>query len=172
MTLWTVGHSTRSLEELLSLLGAYRIEALADVRRFPGSRRLPHFGAGALEAALAERAIAYRWIPALGGRRRPAPDSPNVAWRQAGFRGYADHLASEEFAAGLAELQAMAQGLRTAMMCAEALWWQCHRRLISDVLVSLGEEVIHIRNERDAEPHRIAAPARLEDGKLTYAAAP
>jgi uncharacterized protein (DUF488 family) len=167
---WTIGHSTRALAELLEVLRAHEIEAVADVRRFPGSRRLPQYHAAALEAALADHGIAYRWLPALGGRRRPDADSPNVTWRHPAFRAYADHVATEEFADGLVELLTMAYGLRTVVMCAEVLWWRCHRRLIADVLVSIGHEVKHIRDaSSDPEPHRIAAPGRLEDGALTYA---
>jgi uncharacterized protein (DUF488 family) len=167
-TVWTVGHSTRPADELLTVLDAYGIELVADVRRFPGSRRLPHFSAPALEATLAARGIAYLWLPALGGRRRPDPESANVAWRHPAFRAYADHTATEEFADGLFELLMLAHGLRTAIMCAEVLWWRCHRRLIADVLASLGVPVVHIRDERIAEPHLLTAPARLVDGRLTY----
>jgi uncharacterized protein (DUF488 family) len=167
-TLWTVGHSTRSLEEFVDLLRGYEIELVADVRRFPGSRRLPQFGSAALEAALAVHGIAYCWLPALGGRRRPDADSPNVAWRHPAFRAYADHVATPEFAEGLFELQLLATGLRTVVMCAEVLWWRCHRRLIADVLVSLGWPVIDIRDDRHAEPHQLTSPARQIDGGVTY----
>ena len=169
LTIWTVGHSVRPLDEFLAVLAAYDIELVADVRRFPGSRRLPQYAAPALEASLAEHGIGYCWLPTLGGRRRPNPDSPNDAWRHPAFRGYADHVASEEFAEGLFELLMLAGGLRTAIMCAEVLWWRCHRRLIADVLVSLGAEVVHIRDARIAEPHRLAPPARVVRGRLTYA---
>jgi len=169
LPIWTIGHSTRTIEEFTAVLEAHGIEAILDVRRFPGSRRLPQFQAAALESALAARGIAYRWLPALGGRRRPDADSPNVGWRNASFRAYADHVASEEFAGGLFELLTIAGGLRSAVMCAEVLWWRCHRRLISDVLVSLGETVLHIRGEEAPEPHRLTPPARLVNGALTYA---
>jgi uncharacterized protein (DUF488 family) len=142
---------------------------VADVRRFPGSRRLPQYSAPALEGSLAARDIAYRWLPELGGRRRPDRDSPNDAWRHPAFRGYADYVATEEFAGGLFELLMLAEGLRTVIVCAEVLWWRCHRRLIADVLVSLGVEVVHIRDEHNAEPHRLAPPARIVRGRLTYA---
>ncbi|HET7585903.1 MAG TPA: DUF488 domain-containing protein [Gemmatimonadaceae bacterium] len=167
-TIWTIGHSTRSAEEFLRVLIAHGIEVVADVRRFPGSRRLPQFGAPVLEHALAERGIGYVWIPALGGRRRPDPASPNVGWRQPAFRAYADHLASEEFAEGLFELLMIADGARTAIMCAEILWWRCHRRLIADVLTWLGYSVIHIRDGEKAEGHRLAPPATVVDGVLSY----
>ena len=167
-TVWTVGHSTRPIDELMDLLAAFDIELVADVRRFPGSRRLPQFTAPALEAALAQRGIDYRWLPALGGRRRPDPASRNVAWRHPAFRAYADHVATEEFAGGLFELLMLARGLRTAIMCAEILWWRCHRRIIADVLTSLGLRVVHIRDQHTAEVHRLLAPARLAGGRLTY----
>lgn len=167
-TVWTVGHSTRTIDDFLALLEAYDIELVADVRRFPGSRRLPQFGATALAERLVADGIAYHWLPALGGRRRPNPTSINVGWRHSAFRAYADHVATEEFAAGLFELLMLARGLRTVVMCAEVLWWRCHRRLIADVLTSLGLTVIHIRDERTSELHRIASPARLVRGRLTY----
>jgi len=113
--------------------------------------------------------ILYHASPALGGRRKPIADSPNDGWRHTAFRGYADHLASDEFAEGLEELLVLAHGLRTTVMCAELLWWRCHRRLIADVLVSLGISVLHIRDSDAAEPHRLAAPARIENGVLSYA---
>ena len=169
MKIWTVGHSTRTLNDFVSLLQSYEIEAIADVRRFPGSRRLPQFQSETLAKALEAHGMAYRWLPALGGRRRPDPESQNLGWRHPAFRAYADHVASEEFADGLFELLSMARGLRTAMMCAEVLWWRCHRRLISDVATSLGAEVIHIRDIKNAEVHRLAPPARLVRGTLTYA---
>ena len=169
-TVWTVGHSTRPLEEFLGLLGTHRVELVVDVRRFPGSRRLPHYGGAAIAAALEAQAVAYYWLPALGGRRRPDPASPNLGWRHPAFRAYADHVATEEFAEGLFELLMLAQGLRTAVMCAEALWWRCHRRIIADVLVALGVPVVHIRDAIAAESHNLSGPARLVDGRLTYAA--
>src|SRR5215475_2955695 len=129
LELWTVGHSTRPLEEFLSVLKAHRIEAVADVRSFPGSRRYPQYGKDALQASLAQIGIAYRWMPALGGRRRPAADSPNTVWRNAGFRGYADYMQTEAFAAALDELLDFARLSRTAIMCAESVWWRCHRAM-------------------------------------------
>jgi uncharacterized protein (DUF488 family) len=170
MTIWTIGHSTRPIEEFVAVLEAHDIETVVDVRRYPGSRRLPQFGRDALAAALAAHAIGYRWIEALGGRRQRDPASPNDGWRNDAFRGYADHTSSEEFARGLHELLTLAAASRTTVMCAEMLWWQCHRRLISDVLTALGHEVRHIRNERDAERHELAPPARMVNGVLTYAA--
>jgi uncharacterized protein (DUF488 family) len=169
VTLWTIGHSSRTLDELLALLAQHDVEAIADVRRFPGSRRQPWFAREALENSLSVHGIAYRWIPALGGRRRPTPDSPNTAWRNVSFRGYADHLDSAEFAGGLSELLDLAARLRTAMMCAEVLWWRCHRALISDVLTVRGIEVVHILDAKHAPIHRYTSAAHVADGRLDYA---
>src|SRR5689334_5719291 len=144
MTVWTVGQSTRTLDELLALLAPFGIQAIADVRRHPGSRKQPWFGREALEQSLNAQGLAYRWIPALGGRRRPRADSPNTVWRNDSFRGYADHVETAEFARGLEELLALAGRLRTTLMCAELLWWRCHRALIADVLKARGVEVVHL----------------------------
>ena len=167
-TVWTIGHSTRSAAELVACLASYGIELLVDVRRFPGSRRLPQFDSSALEGSLADAGIAYRWIAALGGRRRAAGTGGESAWRHPAFRAYAEHVTTEEFAEGLFELAMLAGGLRTAIMCAEVLWWRCHRRLIADVLVATGLPVVHIFTPDKAEPHRLTAPARLVDGVLRY----
>jgi uncharacterized protein (DUF488 family) len=169
VTVWTIGHSTRTVEEFIDVLAAHEIEVVVDVRRFPGSRRLPQFGAEALSSSLRAAGLDYRWVEALGGRRRPDPESPNDAWENEAFRGYADHTETEEFAEGLFELLMIANGVRTAVMCAELLWWRCHRRIIADVLVSLGYEVRHIRDAGAAELHELAPPARMVDGVLTYA---
>ena len=167
-TIYTIGHSTRSIPQLLDAIAPYGIEVVADVRRFPGSRRLPQFAEPALRAELESRGLGYVWIPALGGRRRPLPESANVGWRHSAFRGYADHMASEEFAEGLFELLLIASGVRTVIMCAEVLWWRCHRRIIADVLVSLGVDVVHIADATHASPHVLADPARLVEGRLRY----
>jgi uncharacterized protein (DUF488 family) len=168
LVVWTIGHSTRPLETFLALLEHYQIEAVADVRRFPGSRRQPEYAQAPLGSALAEDAIAYHWIGALGGRRRPRPDSPNSAWRNIQFRGYADYIASKEFEEGLDELLAVAGGVPTAMMCAEAVWWRCHRALIADVLCVRGIEVVHIMDLTRAVVHPYTAPARIVQGRLSY----
>jgi uncharacterized protein (DUF488 family) len=154
--------------DFLSLLAAYDIAALVDVRRFPASRRYPHFNGPALQAALAARSIEYLGLPSLGGRRAPVPGSPNTGWRNESFRGYADHIATEEFADGMRELRALAERKRTAIMCAEAVWWRCHRSLISDVLKAEGWKVVHILNEKSASEHPYSSPARIVDGKLAY----
>ena len=168
---WTIGHSNRPLDALLDTLAAHGIELVADVRRFPGSRSQPHFAGAAIAGSLAARGIAYAWIPALGGRRRARPDSPNDGWTHPAFRAYADHVGSEEFAEGLFELAMLARGLRTAIMCAEAQWWRCHRRLIADVLVFAGFDVEHIFDARRADAHRLERPARVVAGRLSYASA-
>src|SRR5687768_11439410 len=167
-TIWTIGHSTLPLQVFLDLLAGYSIQALADVRRFPGSKRHPHFAHDALSACLEAEGITYRWLPALGGRRRPRPDSPNTAWRNASFRGYADHLGSAEFAGGLDELLELSAKLRTTMMCAEAVWWRCHRALIADVLRVRGIEVLHILDATHCALHPYTSPARIVDGRLSY----
>ena len=168
LTIWTIGHSTRPLDAFLQLLSRYQLEAVADVRRFPGSRRQPQYASVALRTALAGQKIAYQWLPALGGRRRPLPDSPNTAWRNAAFRGYADHIGSAEFAQGLAELLEFSVHHRTTIMCAEALWWRCHRALIADVLCIRGIEVVHILNAKHAVVHSYTSAARIVRGHLSY----
>jgi uncharacterized protein (DUF488 family) len=168
LTLWTIGHSTHTIDEFLGILEANEIELIVDVRRFPGSRRLPQFHTTALDKSLAGKGLHYRWIPALGGRRRSSGAATPTAWRNASFQAYAEHVRSEEFAAGLEELMMVAYGLRTAIMCAEVLWWRCHRRLIADVLTSLGAEVFHIMGEAKTVLHRIAPPAAIVRGALTY----
>jgi uncharacterized protein (DUF488 family) len=167
LTVWTVGHSTRPLPDFLEVLAGYRVELVADVRRFPGSRSQPQYQQAELDSALQEAGIGYVWLPQLGGRR-PGSDTSDTVWRYPGFRGYADHIAGEEFAEGLFELLALAGGLRTAVMCAELLWWRCHRRMIADMLVSLGVHVNHIRDVNTAEAHQLRAPAQLVRGVLSY----
>jgi uncharacterized protein (DUF488 family) len=171
VTVWTIGHSTRSLEAFLELLSENRIEAVADVRRYPGSRRWPHFAREPLELALANRGLLYLWFPELGGRRTATPDSPNTAWRSPAFRGYADYMATEAFADGLGRLVSLASGLRTAVLCAESLWWRCHRGLIADVLRWLKFEVIHILGPGSTASHPYTPAARIIGGRLSYSAA-
>jgi uncharacterized protein (DUF488 family) len=169
MIIYTVGHSTLSLNDFLALLRAHGIERLVDVRRFPGSRRHPHFGAGPLARALAEARIKYQHEPELGGRRTPAAASPNSAWRSAGFRGYADYMATPAFAAALERLLVQAAADRTTIMCAEAVPWRCHRQLIADALVARGYEVGHITSAARVEPHRLNPHAVVSAaGAVTY----
>jgi uncharacterized protein (DUF488 family) len=170
LELWTIGHSTRPIDAFVGLLHTHRVELLADVRRFAGSRAHPQYHADRLGPALESAGVLYHPMPALGGRRAPTPDAPPTGWRVAGFRGYAEYIQGDEFAAALGELADLAGGVRTAIMCAEAVWWRCHRRIIADVLVSLGAAVHHI-GDRGAEPHRLAPPAHLVGGVLSYAPA-
>jgi uncharacterized protein (DUF488 family) len=164
----TLGHSTLALEDFLALLTAHEIDAIADVRRFPASRRHPHFAREALAASLAAHGVAYSWLPALGGRRDPKPDSPHVAWRNASFRAYADHMDSAEFEDGTASLLGLARERRVAIMCAEAVPWRCHRQLIADVLVVRGVEVLHVTGPGRADAHRLTPFARPEGGRVVY----
>ena len=152
----------------MALLGGHGIEALVDVRRFPGSRRHPHFNAEALERTLAEAEIEYLHLPELGGRRHPIKGSPNGGWQVGQFRGYADHMETEEFAAGLARLRELAAAKRTAAMCAEAQWWGCHRRLLSDALLVRGHEVIHIGARGQLQTHELTEFALTEGERLSY----
>jgi uncharacterized protein (DUF488 family) len=170
--IWTIGHSTRPLEEFLELLRENRIGAIADVRRLPGSRRHPQYDQDAFAASLAEHDIGYHWFEALGGRRRAHAGSPNTAWRNASFRGYADYMASAEFATGFVRLLELATRRRTAVMCAEAVWWRCHRGLLADALCVRGIEVLHILGAHDAQPHPYTSAATVIDGCLSYAAHP
>lgn len=160
LTVWTVGHSTRTLGAFIEMLAAHGIEAVADVRRFPASRKHPHFNRDVLEPALAAAGIEYLTLPELGGRRRPRPDSKNTAWRNESFRGYADYMETPEFAAGIARLMELARRRHTAILCAEALWWRCHRALIADHLKSGGVVVRHIVGARKSEIHPYTSVAR------------
>lgn len=169
MTFYTIGHSTRAIDDFLALLRDHEIAALADVRRYPGSRRHPQFSQQALAASLQEAGFAYQHFPELGGRRPPRPDSPNGAWRNDAFRGYADHMMTGEFREGIARLTSLAERGRTAIMCAEAVWWQCHRGLIADYLKATGHEVIHIMGPHKTDPHPFTSAARIVGGQLSYA---
>ncbi len=171
LTIWTIGHSNRTLEQFLEMLRSQQIQLLADVRRFPGSRRLPHFGQENLSKSLADAGIEYVHFPELGGRRKALANSPNSAWRNEAFRGYADFMMTDEFRNGIDRLLKLARQKRTAIMCAEALWWQCHRSLIADYLKAAGHEVIHIMSAKKTEEHPFTSAARLVNGKLSYAAA-
>jgi uncharacterized protein (DUF488 family) len=167
-TVWTVGHSTRSGEEFGQILEAHGIEVLVDVRMFPGSRRYPQFNREALSESLSRLGIQYKHEPRLGGRRTPRADSHNTAWKNAQFRAYADHMETEEFRDAVKELLQVATERRVAVMCAEALWWRCHRSLISDYLKAAGHTVIHILDEKKTEEHPFTSAARIIDGQLSY----
>jgi uncharacterized protein (DUF488 family) len=168
-TLFTIGHSTRSLRELLEVLEAHSIELLADVRSFPMSRRLPHFNREALERSLPEAGIRYVWMKDLGGRRKKSlADSPNLGLRNQSFRNYADYMLTPEFEHAVAELVEMAEGRHLAAMCAERLYFRCHRLLISDWLLSHGHRVLHIDDRRAPKAHQLTREAKLVDRRLVY----
>jgi uncharacterized protein (DUF488 family) len=169
VTIYTVGHSTRSLDEFLALLGAHGVTSLVDVRTVPRSRRHPHFGADRLATALLAAGVEYWHEPGLGGLRKPRPDSSNTAWRHAGFRGYADYMETPAFEGAVARLVERAQATaRLAMMCAEAVWWRCHRQLIADALVARGLEVRHITSEARPAEHELTSFATVAAGRVRY----
>ena len=167
-SIWTVGHSNHPLEKFLSILECHNIDIVIDIRRFPASRKWPHFHARALGESLPARGIAYVGLPELGGRRAPRPDSPHTAWRVEAFRGYADFMDTPDFEAGLARLTAAAAGKRAAILCAEALPWRCHRSLVADALTARGGQVLDIMNEREARPHELPDFARVEGTRVIY----
>jgi uncharacterized protein (DUF488 family) len=166
--IWTVGHSTRSWEEFVELLKSFAIEHLADIRTFPGSRRYPHFNKEALAENLKQNGIDYSHMYALGGRRKPQPDSTNVSWRNSSFRGYADYMKSSEFNEAASRLQNLATTQSVAYMCSEAMWWKCHRALVSDFFKVKGWTVLHILNIGSVTEHPYTSPARIEQGELFY----
>jgi uncharacterized protein (DUF488 family) len=147
---------------------AFRIEGIADVRGMPGSSKFPHFNRERLELSLRESGITYAHFALLGGRRKALNDSANTAWKNASFRGFADYMETSEFRTGLDQLESLARKNRTCIMCAEAVWWRCHRSMISDALKASGWEVLHILSEKKADPHPYTAPARIITGKLSY----
>lgn len=168
-TLYTIGHSTRSLEELISALQAHEIQRLVDIRSFPVSRRLPHFNRESLEQALPKAGIEYYWLKELGGRRkRIRDDSPNVALRNPSFRNYADYMLTADFRRGISELLGLAQEAKTAYMCAERVYFHCHRMLVSDWLVGHGHEVLHIDAEGPVKAHKLTEEARLVGDEVIY----
>ncbi len=167
-TIWTIGHSTRSFEEFLEMLNSFSIKLIADVRSYPGSRRFPQFNKEALEVSLPQDNIQYAHLKNLGGRRKANPDSKNTGWRHAAFRGYADYMETNIFKDGIIDLANRALKQRTAYMCSEALWWRCHRSMISDYLGSQGWDVMHIMGIGKAELHSYTGPARIVNGKLNY----
>ena len=169
-TLWTIGHSTRPLEVFVDMLRSAGVACVADVRRYPGSRRHPQFGAEALAASLPEAGIHFVPMPDLGGRRKARADSPHTAWRNASFRGYADYMDTPAYAAARERLFALARQLPTAVMCAEAMWWSCHRSLISDDAKARGWMVLHIMGAGDTHEHPWTGAARIVDGRLDYSA--
>ena len=164
----TIGHSTRSIDEFIEILKSFQIEILVDVRSFPGSRRYPHFNREALKDSLGASGIDYIHLPELGGRRRPRPDSLNMTWRNESFRGYADYMETDEFRAGIDRLLTLARDRRTVIVCSEAVWWRCHRSMISDYLKAKGVDVIHILAAGKSEAHPYTSAARIVNGELSY----
>jgi uncharacterized protein (DUF488 family) len=165
---FTVGHSTHALADFHRLLERHGVERLVDVRRFPGSRRMPHFSGDALSRALSEAGIAYEHVAELGGFRKPVPGSPNGGWRVKAFQGYADYMEAPEFAAALARVTERARERRTAIMCAEAQWTRCHRRLVSDALLVRGFEVCHIGSGGRLERHALTPFAVVDGERIVY----
>ena len=169
--IWTIGHSTREIDAFISLSRENGIKLVADVRMFPGSKRYPQFNKEALIDSLGKAGIRYEHFPELGGRRKAKPDSRNTAWRNTSFRGYADYMETEEFRTGIARLIDLSyEAGPTAIMCAEAVWWRCHRALISDYLKTRGVEVTHILDTKQIETHPFTSAARIKNGQLSYAA--
>jgi len=166
--IYTIGHSTHTLEEFVAMLKSFNIELLADIRSFPGSRKFPHFNKENLPASLAENNIEYIHLRNLGGRRKVNPESCNTGWRVAAFRGYADYMETENFEKAIKELEQIASAKRVAYMCAEAVWWRCHRSLVSDYLKNEGWTVLHIMGVGKSTEHPYTAPAKIIDGKLDY----
>ena len=168
-TLWTIGHSIRPWDAFVAMLQEASIECVADVRRFAGSRRHPQYSGAAMAPALAAIGIDYVPMPGLGGRRRASPDSPNTAWRSEAFRGYADYMGSEDYARARERLAELAAARRTAMLCAEAVWWRCHRALVADDFKARGWGVVHLVAFGRSEEHPYTSAAHVVDGRLDYA---
>lgn len=166
--IWTIGHSTRSLEEFLALLDSFNIKVLADIRTFPGSRRYPHFNKSSLAQELKKHGIQYYHFLELGGRRKPKSDSANTAWRNTSFKGYADYMETDDFRQGIERLEKYGLENATAYMCSEAVWWRCHRSLVSDYLKTKGWQVMHIMDVGKATEHPFTKPAKVIQGSLFY----
>lgn len=166
--IWTIGHSTRSLEEFIAMLKSFQIESVADIRSFPGSRKYPQFNREALEISLPQNNIRYFHLKNLGGRRKASPDSKNTAWHHPAFRGYADYMETDEFKIGIQQLEQIAIQQRTVYMCSEAVWWRCHRSMVSDFLKVRGWEVLHIMGIGKDQEHPYTSPARIVGEKLVY----
>lgn len=168
-TLYTIGHSTRSLDEFIAILQAHSIQTLVDIRSFPMSRHLPHFNRESLENSLQHAGIRYVWLRELGGRRKKIrEDSPNIALRNDSFRNYADYMLTEDFQRGIDQLIKLAEQSRTAYMCAERVYFRCHRMLVSDWLVAHGHQVVHIDGTGPVKAHELMVEARLIDGDVIY----
>jgi uncharacterized protein (DUF488 family) len=169
MRIWTIGHSTRAIDDFISLLKENEINLLVDVRAWPGSKRYPQFNKDTLAESLNAHRIRYEHFPELGGKRKSKPDSRNTAWRNASFRGYADYMETEQFQKGIERLlDVAAEAGPTAIMCAEAVWWRCHRSLIADYLKARGVEVLHVLGANKVEPHPYTSASRIVNGELSY----
>ncbi|MEO6901788.1 MAG: DUF488 domain-containing protein [Bacteroidia bacterium] len=167
-TIWTIGHSTRSLTEFVEMLNSFQIEIVVDIRSFPGSRKYPHFNKEALAISLPEAGLQYIHLKNLGGRRKTNPDSKNTVWRHPAFRAYADFMETETFQEGMKELEEIGSSKRTSYMCSEAVWWRCHRSMVSDYLKAKGWIVMHIMGVDKAQEHPYTQPAKIVNGHLTY----
>jgi len=167
-TIWTIGHSTRDLEEFIGLLSENGIELLVDVRSYPGSRKFPHFNKESLEVTLPAHGVEYVHLKQLGGRRRVRPGSKNTAWRSKAFQGYADYMETDDFREGIAELLEFSEDKPTAIMCSEAVWWRCHRSMISDYLKAGGASVLHILGAGTVQEHPYTSAAKIVNGELSY----
>lgn len=166
--IWTIGHSTHSIEVFMEMLQSFQIEMLVDIRHFPGSGRFPQFNKDNLEIVLPQNHIRYQHIEALGGRRKENKDSKNTAWQHPSFRGYADYMETDDFKKAIKVLEKIAEQYRTVYMCSEAVWWRCHRSMVSDYLKASGWTVWHIMATGKAAEHPYTAPARLDHGRLSY----
>lgn len=166
--IFTIGHSTHTLDIFTAMLKSFDIQLLTDIRSYPGSRNYPHFNKESLQFSLPEAGVEYVHLKSLGGRRKAIKDSLNTAWQHEAFRGYADYMETPEFNSAVGELISLASEKNTAYMCSESLWWRCHRSLVSDYLLSLGWEVNHIMGISKSTPHTYTKPARIDNGKLTY----
>lgn len=171
-TIRTIGHSTWPFEEFVAMLHSFKIEMLVDIRSFPGSRKFPQYNKGILQISLPENKIQYIHLKELGGRRKLSPDSKNTAWRHVAFRAYADYMETNDFKTGIKKLEKIALKQRTVYMCSEAVWWRCHRSMVSDYLKVNGWKVMHIMGIGKEEEHPYTAPARIVKGELTYEQVP
>ena len=169
-TIWTIGHSTRTLDQFIGMLKYFEILLVIDIRRFPGSRKYPHFNQENLQVSLRESGIDYMYFEDLGGRRKIHPDSTNTAWNNPSFRAYADYMETTPFQNSIEKLEKVASQQRTAYMCSEAVWWRCHRSLVSDVLKAGGWRVMHIMGPEKSEEHPYTSPAKIKSGKVSYGA--
>ncbi|HLS29950.1 MAG TPA: DUF488 domain-containing protein [Flavobacteriaceae bacterium] len=166
--IWTIGHSTRTFDEFIVMLKSFSIKTLVDVRSMPGSNKFPQYNQDVLQKSLKDNQIDYKYFEDLGGRRKPNPNSKNTIWRNKSFRAYADYMETEEFNDALEKLEKLASKTPVAIMCAEAVWWRCHRSMIADALKAKGWKVTHIMNKNKATEHPYTQPAQVTDGQLKY----